>query len=72
MPLNTVNNNAPFGHAGANFIDTTVSVLNTPTPTAPPGSIGHQAGGIPSQLVAGNPGGVGVGFGVGIALDAST
>jgi hypothetical protein len=72
MALNTVNNNAPFGHAGANFIDTTVSELNQPAPKAPEGSIGHQLNGIQSQLVSGNPGGVGQGFGVGIALDAVT
>lgn len=43
-----------------------------PAPKAPPGSEGHQPGAISSQLVKGNPGGVGVAFGVGIALDAST
>jgi hypothetical protein len=33
---------------------------------------GHQGGDITSQLVKGNPGGVGAGFGLGVALDAST
>jgi hypothetical protein len=45
---------------------------NQPAPKAPPGSEGHQGGDISSQLVKGNPGGVGAGFGLGIALDAST
>jgi hypothetical protein len=45
---------------------------NQPAPKAPPGSEGHQGGDVTSQLVKGNPGGVGAGFGIGIALDAST
>ena len=45
---------------------------NQPAPKAPPGSEGHQSGDVTSQLVKGNPGGVGAGFGLGIALDAST
>ena len=69
MALNAVNNNAPAGHVVAAFSDSTVSELNTPAPKAPPGSIGHQLNEIKSQLVAGNPGGVGAGFGLGIALD---
>jgi hypothetical protein len=70
MPINAVNNNAPAGHAVASYVDSTVNELNQPAPKAPPGSIGHQLSGIKSQLVAGNPGGVGAGFGLGIALDA--
>jgi hypothetical protein len=45
---------------------------NQPAPKAPPGSEGHQGGDVTSQLVKGNPGGVGAGFGLGIALDANT
>jgi hypothetical protein len=45
---------------------------NAPAPQAPPGSIGHQSGAIQSQLVKGNPGGDGVAFGVGLALDVPT
>jgi hypothetical protein len=45
---------------------------NAPAPKAPPGSVGHQSGDIQSQLVKGNPGGVGVAFGVGLALDVPT
>lgn len=70
MPINSVNNNSPAGHAVATAIDFTVNELNTPAPKAPPGSIGHQLNAIKVQLVAGNPGGVGAGFGLGIALDA--
>ena len=73
MALNAVNNTQPAGgHATASFSDSTVSELNTPAPKAPPGSIGHQLNEIKSQLVAGNLGGVGVGFGIGVALDATT
>jgi hypothetical protein len=73
MSLNAVNNTQPAGgHAVANAVDSTVNELNQPAPKAPPGSIGHQLNDIKSQLVAGNPGGVGAGFGLGIALDAST
>jgi hypothetical protein len=68
MALNTVNNNAP-AHAVTVFIDSTVNELNQPAPKAPPGSIGHQLNEIKSQLYAGNPGGVGAGFGLGISLD---
>ena len=70
MALNTVQNNAPAGHSNAAFIDHTVSELNAPAPKAPPGSIGHQFNGIKSELVAGNLGGVGVPFGVGLGVDA--
>jgi hypothetical protein len=71
MPLNAVNNNAPAGaQAAAGFSDSTVSELNQPAPKAPPGSIGHQLNGIASQLVEGNPGGVGVSFGVGGVFDS--
>ncbi|HEV8022049.1 MAG TPA: hypothetical protein VGP41_12330 [Candidatus Lustribacter sp.] len=45
---------------------------NVPSTGAPPGSIGHQSGAIASQLVKGNPGGAGVAFGVGLALDVPT
>lgn len=45
---------------------------NAPAPAAPPGSLGHQSGEIQSQLVKGNPGGDGVAFGVGLALDVPT
>lgn len=45
---------------------------NAPAPQAPPGSTGHQSGAIQSQLVKGNPGGAGVAFGVGLALDVPT
>jgi hypothetical protein len=73
MALNAVNNTQPAGgRAAANFSDSTVSELNTPAPAAPPGSIGHQLNEVKSQLVAGNLGGIGVGFGLGVALDAST
>ena len=73
MALNAVNNSGPAGAtAQALASDTTVSELNQPAPKAPPGSIGHQPGDIASQLVKGNPGGVGAGFGLGVALDAST
>lgn len=73
MALNAVNNNAPAGAtAAAAYSDSTVSELNQPAPKAPPGSVGHQLGAIASQLVKGNPGGVGAGFGIGIALDASS
>jgi hypothetical protein len=71
MSLNTVNNNAP-AHAVASFIDSTVNELNQPAPKAPPGSIGHQLNEIKSQLVQGNPGGVGAGFGLGLSVDAGT
>jgi hypothetical protein len=70
MPINTVNNNAP-AQSVAISIDKSVNVLNTPAPTAPPGSTGHQ-GQYPSQLYAGNPGGVGAGFGLGAALDTAS
>jgi hypothetical protein len=70
MPINSVNNNAPGGHAVSSFVDFTVNELDQPAPKAPPGSIGHQLNAIKVQLVAGNPGGVGAGFGLGIALDA--
>jgi hypothetical protein len=70
MALNTVQNNAPAGHSNAALIDFTVNELNAPAPKAPPGSIGHQLNNIKSELVAGNPGGVGVAFGVGIGVDA--
>ena len=69
MGLNAVDNNAPYSHVGVAFSDSTVSELNTPAPKAPPGSIGHQLNEVTSQLVKGNPGGVGAGFGIGIALD---
>jgi hypothetical protein len=70
MPINTVDNNAPAAaRAVAGYVDSTVSELNTPAPTAPPGSIGHQLNGISSQLVQGNLGGVGVGFGLGGVFD---
>jgi hypothetical protein len=72
MGLNTVVNNAPAGHANGYFVDSTVNELNTPAPKAPPGSIGHQLNNIKSQLVAGNPGGVGAAFGVGISVDAGS
>ena len=68
MPLNTVNNNAP-GHSTASYVDTLASIENSPAPKAPPGSVGHQTTEIKSQLYAGNPGGVGAGFGLGISLD---
>jgi hypothetical protein len=72
MPLNAVDNNAPAGaKAQAAFSDSTVSELNQPAPKAPPGSIGHQLNDIQSQLVSGNPGGVGVGFGIGAVFDTS-
>jgi len=72
MAINTVNNSAPAGgQSQAHYIDTSVNVLNTPAPKAPPGSVGHQ-GQYPSQLYAGNPGGVGAGFGLGAALDTSS
>jgi hypothetical protein len=45
---------------------------NQPAPKAPPGSEGHQGGDVTSQLVKGNPGGVGAGFGLGIALDTNS
>ena len=45
---------------------------NQPATGAPPGSLGHQPGEIASQLVKGNPGGAGVAFGVGLALDVPT
>jgi hypothetical protein len=70
MALNTVQNNAPAGHSNAALIDFTVNELNAPAPKAPPGSIGHQLSNIKSELVAGNPGGVGAPFGVGIGVDA--
>jgi hypothetical protein len=71
MPINSVNNNAPAAsQAVASSVDSTVSELNQPAPKAPPGSIGHQLNGIASQLVAGNPGGVGVGFGLGGVFDS--
>jgi hypothetical protein len=73
MPLNAVNNNAPAAaHAQANASDATVAELNQPAPKAPPGSDGHQLNNIQAQLVSGNPGGVGVGFGVGVAFDVSS
>ncbi len=68
MPLNTVNNNAP-GHSTASYIDTLTLQENQPAPKVPPGSEGHQQTEIKSQLYAGNPGGVGAGFGLGISLD---
>jgi hypothetical protein len=68
MALNTVNNNQP-GQGQTAFIDSTVDELNQTAPKAPPGSIGHQLNEIASQLVQGNPGGVGAGFGLGTALD---
>ena len=72
MALNAVNNNAPAGgHAVATVVDSTVNVMNQPAPK-PPGSSGHQVNDIKVQLVAGNPGGVGAGFGLGVALDASS
>lgn len=71
MPINSVNNNAPAGaQAVASSIDSVISELNQPAPKAPPGSIGHQLNGIASQLVDGNPGGVGVGFGLGGVFDS--
>jgi|GEM_PF-3037285 hypothetical protein len=74
MPsLNAVNNNAPAGaHAQANASDANVTLADQPAPKAPPGSIGHQSGEVQSQLVSGNPGGVGVGFGLGSAFDVSS
>jgi hypothetical protein len=73
MSLNAVNNNAPAGaHAQAAAADSTVNELNQPSPKAPPGSIGHQLGAIQSQLVSGNPGGVGAGFGLGVAFDVNS
>jgi hypothetical protein len=72
MSLNAVNNTAPAGgHAVATAVDATVNELNQPAPKAPPGSIGHQLNEIQSQLVSGNPGGVGVGFGLGAVFDTS-
>ena len=68
MPLNTVNNNAP-DQSQSGFIDSTVNELNQPAFKAPPGSIGHQLSGVQSQLVSGNPGGVGAGFGIGVAFE---
>jgi len=71
MALNTVNNSAPAAaRVTAAFVDSTVNELNQPAPKAPPGSIGHQLNAIRSQLVAGNPGGAGLSFGVGLTLDA--
>ncbi len=70
MPLNAVNNNAPAGHAVASYADSVVNEENVPAPQAPPGSIGHQLSDIKSQLVAGNPGGVGAAFGLGVTLDS--
>jgi hypothetical protein len=68
MSLNTVNNNAP-GQGQTGNIDFTVNELNQPATKAPPGSIGHQLSGVQSQLVSGNPGGVGAGFGLGVAFE---
>lgn len=71
--LNAVNNNAPAGaHAQAAAADANVTLADQPAPKAPEGSVGHQAGAIQSQLVSGNPGGVGQGFGVGIAFDVNS
>lgn len=73
MPINAVDNNAPAGaKSAALYSDTSVSVLNTPETSAPPGSIGHGTEGIQSQLFVGNPGGVGVGFGLGAVFDTSS
>jgi hypothetical protein len=74
MPtLNAVNNNAPAAaHAQANASDANVTLADQPAPKAPPGSVGHQTGPIQSQLVAGNPGGVGQGFGLGVVFDVNS
>ena len=73
MPLNAVLNNAPAGAtSNAHYSDLSVSELNSPAPKVPPGSIGHGTEGIPSQLYIGNPGGVGVGFGLGAVFDTSS
>jgi hypothetical protein len=73
MALNAVNNSGPAGAtAQALASDTTVSELNQPAPKAPPGSIGHQLNAIQSQLVSGNPGGVGAGFGLGSIFDVNS
>ena len=73
MPLNVVDNSAPAAAAAtAKFSDSTVNELNQPAPKAPPGSVGHQLNGIQSQLVSGNPGGVGAGFGLGAIFDTNT
>ncbi len=72
MAVNALANNATTGPPPAATVSAqSVASFNKPAP-APPGSSGQQAGDLKSQLVAGNPGGVGVGFGIGIALDAST
>jgi hypothetical protein len=71
--INAVNNNAPAGaHAQAVASDANVTAADQPAPKAPPGSVGHQSGAIQSQLVSGNPGGVGAGFGLGVAFDVNS
>jgi hypothetical protein len=73
MPINAVVNNAPAGAtSNAHYSDLSVSELNTPATGAAPGSIGHGTESIPSQLYTGNPGGVGVGFGLGAVFDTQS
>lgn len=67
--LNTVTNNAPT-HPIAKTIDALVDDANRTKKQGPPGSIGEQFSNIKSQLVQGNPGGLGAPSGVGIQVDA--
>jgi len=71
VPLNNVINNQPT-HSIAVSIDSYPATLNTPRPGEPPGAVGIQATGIPSELTQGNPGGVNAAPGVGLNISAIT
>ena len=66
--VNVVTNNAPT-HAIATVIEGLVNEANRTKKQGPPGSIGEQFSNIKSQLVLGNPGGLGAPSGVGIQVD---
>jgi hypothetical protein len=71
VPLNNVINNQPT-HAIAVSLDAYPQAENTPRPGEPPGAVGIQSTGIPSELTQGNPGGVDAVGGVGLNISAIT
>jgi hypothetical protein len=67
--LNVVRNSAP-GQAAAQYVDSLPLTLNQTQVKPPPGGVGVQTTNIKSQLVQGNPGGIGAASGLGISIDS--
>ena len=67
--LNVILNSAP-GQASAHYVDSIPTTLNQTEVHPPPGGVGVQTSDIKSQLVQGNPGGVGAASGLGISFDS--